>query len=262
MRLVAAFALSLLLPGIQIAPPAPASGSKIWVGRYAEFETYIRTAAIERIANVGTGVTHPRHAFFAPGGLAGGVVLKNLPPRTTQGFFESYKSEIAAYELDKLLRLDMVPPTVEREVDGHPLSAQLWLDGVRTFGDVKNEAPPDGRAWLFQVNRQKLFDDLIANIDDNAGNLAIDAAWNLILVDHSRCFTKTTKLPFPLTQIDRAFYERVKALDASTLEPSLSPWLERGALEALLKRRDAIVRTIDGLVGERGDGAVLTPSSP
>jgi hypothetical protein len=219
----------------------------------------MKTAPIVRIEDVGTGVTRPRHGFFAPGGPIGGVILKNLPPRTTRGFFESYKSEIAAYEIDKLLELNMVPPTVEREVDGRVMSAQAWLDGVRTFASAKSEAPPDGRAWIFQINRQKMFDDLIGNIDENAGNLLIDSAWNLILADHSRCFTKVTKLPFEIVQIDRPFFERVKALDAATLEPVVGQWLEKGGLDAMLKRRDEIVKAVDKLVEQRGASAVLLP---
>ena len=70
-------------------------------------------------------MTRPRHGFFAPGGLAAGATVKNLPPRRLRGFFESYKSEIAAYKLDKLLALEMVPPTVARIVDGEVMSVQL-----------------------------------------------------------------------------------------------------------------------------------------
>ena len=55
------------------APPAVASqslGSKIWVGRHAEFEEFLRTAPIERVEKVPIGVTKPERGFFAPGGLA------------------------------------------------------------------------------------------------------------------------------------------------------------------------------------------------
>jgi len=33
-------------------------------------------------------------------------------------FLDSYKAEIAAYEIDKVLGMRMVPPAVEREIDG------------------------------------------------------------------------------------------------------------------------------------------------
>ena len=46
------------------------------------------------------------------------------------GYFESYKSEVAAYELDKLLSLNMVPPVVERRVNNDLGAAIMWVDGV------------------------------------------------------------------------------------------------------------------------------------
>jgi hypothetical protein len=100
---------------------APAeSGAKIWIGREHEFEAFLATAASRGFSDVPVGVTRPRRAFFAEGGLAASAVFKVLPPGRQSGFFESYKAEIAAYELDKLLGLGMVPPTVERGLQERP----------------------------------------------------------------------------------------------------------------------------------------------
>ncbi len=52
------------------AAPAVASqgiGSKVWVGRHAEFEEFLRTAEIERMGDVPVGVTKPKRAFFVAG---------------------------------------------------------------------------------------------------------------------------------------------------------------------------------------------------
>ena len=58
------------------------------------------------------------------------MAWRTLPPGIYRGFRESYKSEIAAYELDKLLKMDMVPPTVERQIDGSNGAAQQWVEHV------------------------------------------------------------------------------------------------------------------------------------
>ena len=47
------------------------------------------------------------------------MAWRSLPPGVYRGFRESYKAEIAAYELDKLLKMDMVPPSVERQLEGN-----------------------------------------------------------------------------------------------------------------------------------------------
>jgi hypothetical protein len=235
------------------------TSSKIWIGRYAEFEEFISSAKIERLKDVGTGVTHPRHAYFAAGGPAGGAIVKNLPPGRKDGYWESYKSEIAAYRLDRLLEMDMVPPTVEREVEGVKMSAQLWADNTRTFKENNGRPSPDVEKWNFQVHRQRVFDDLVGNIDENAGNILIDPVWNLILVDHSRCFTSGASMPFPLTIIDRPFFERIKALDQATVKRAIGDLLPPGGLEALMKRRDDIVKTFNKLAAQKGEAQVFQP---
>src|SRR6187200_1321995 len=82
---------------------AVGDGSKRWIGHEAEYEEFIRTAKVDKCEDTQVGVTHPKHCLFAPGSLVSGIVFKPLQPGKVHGFFESYRSEIAAYELDKLL---------------------------------------------------------------------------------------------------------------------------------------------------------------
>src|SRR5215212_5139271 len=111
------------------APAAPAAtgSARTWDGRNAELETYIRDAEIVRFEEVALGVTHPRRAYLKPGGPVTSIAWKVLPPGRQSGYWESYKSEIAAYEMDKLLGLGMVPVTVEKSWKGETAAAILWL---------------------------------------------------------------------------------------------------------------------------------------
>lgn len=248
----------------QASTPAPASApvqigpsSKNWVGHEAEFEEYLRTARIAKSSEIKVGVTHPHHCFFEPGGLAAGAVFKPLQPGRLSGYFESYRSEIAAYELDKILGLGMVPPTVERKYSGQTGSLQLWVENVVYMRDKRPEDAPDTVAWNRQVYRWRVWDNLIANIDRNQGNLLIDPAWNLILIDHSRAFTAIPTMPFPMTRIDREFYEKLKALDEATLKARLGKLLYYGP-KPLLQRRDEIVKVFQDKIAQYGEAAVLT----
>jgi hypothetical protein len=244
------------------AAPAVASqgiGSKVWVGRYAAFEEFLRTAEIERVGDVPVGVTKPKRAFFAPGGIAASAVVKHLPMGHRSGFWEAYKSEIAAYELDRLLELDMVPPTVERRVGPDRASVQLWVEKSRVLKEVDQGQVPRPVEWAKQVCRQRLFENLIANIDRNAGNMLVDGEWNIILIDHSRAFG-TDRMPFEkeMTRVDRAFFERLKALDEASVMARLRPWvLAEGTVRGLLKRRDKIVAHFEKLARERGEAVVF-----
>ena len=65
--------------------------------------------------------------------------------------------------------------------------------------DLEGKPSPDPVDWNRQVRRWRMFDVLIAEIDRNAGNLLVlrDPKWHLVLIDHSRAFSNTTKMVFP-----------------------------------------------------------------
>jgi hypothetical protein len=248
--LIALFVLALP-QALPQTPPKPAVCANVWQTNSAEIEEYLRSAKIEKIADIPIGVTRPRRAYVAPGGPAASFAWKALRPGMQSGYFESYKSEVAAYELDKLLGLNMVPVVVERRVDNELGAAILWINGVRSWETVLPLPKPP--SWPFQVARMKMFDDLIGNSDRNKGNLLVDDDWHLFLIDHSRAFVTDMKLPQELQNIDRRLWERMLALDEASLKTNTSQWLDSRQIGALLRRRDAMKKKIDALVAKNGD---------
>lgn len=267
MRLILAFLVAVAVPLSQASAPLPSvpPGSKVWIGHYAQYEAFLEAAGIQRLEDISVGVTSPHHAFFASDGLAAGAAWKPIKPGLYEGYFESYQSEIAAYKLDRLLELDMVPPTVERRYKGDLGSLQLWAENARTLKQIRDGKlhSPDVDGWNWQVNRQEAFDDLVADIDDNQGNMLIDRAWNLIKIDHSRAFTTTMVQPFEigktLNRIDRLFFERLKALDRAAVQREIGGLLEGGGVGALMARRDAMIKAFQKLAASKGDAQVFTP---
>jgi hypothetical protein len=265
--LLAAFALILGVPSAPLdagrstglhlqAPPSVPKGSvKVWVGRYAEFEEFIKTADIDRFENVPIGVTKPKRAYFRPGGMVESVAWKVLPPGRPQGYWESYKSEIAGYELDKLLQLDMVPPAVEKKWKYDTAAAIYWLSPIRQWKEV--EKMPKPTSFDRELIRMKMFDNLIGNKDRNLGNLLVDDVWNLYLIDHSRAFIGDKDLPFKMGRIDRVIWDRMLALDEASLTASLGKWVEKTEIRALLARRDKMKVEVDKLVSASSDAAVF-----
>lgn len=234
---------------------SPASSANIWEGRNAEFEEFLRTAPFTKVEEVPIGVTRPKRGYFAPGGPAASAAWKVLPPGRPAGYWESYKSEIAAYELDKMLGLGMVPPVVEKRWKGDVGAAILWLKPVRPWRTV--EALPKPDKWNRTAVRMKMFDNLICNTDRNAGNLLVDDDWNLYLIDHSRAFITDKKLVSLMTRVDRELWEKMLALDEPTLQAALGKWIDRSAIRGLLRRRDAMRVVVDGLVQKWGDAAYV-----
>jgi hypothetical protein len=214
----------------------------------------LRTAEVTSVERIPIGVTRPRCAWVAPGLPFKRMAWKTLRPGMYQGFYESYRSEIAAYELDKLLGLGMVPPTVERKIKDETGAAQLWVENVERW-DAKNPPRgPDDRASALQSVRLKMFDQLIGNIDRNQGNLLYDSEFHFVLIDHSRTFRDVVDLnqyARPLFE-DPVLWDRMQALTMETMEPTLGKWVSKGMLYAVLDRRNRMKREIDALLKKRG----------
>jgi hypothetical protein len=237
------------------APAAAAQSAAIWVGHAAEIESFIRDAAIDRIDEVPIGVTHPKRAFFKPGGLVESVAWKVLPPGRPAGYWESYKSEIAAYELDKLLGMNMVPVAVEKRWNRETAAAILWLSPIHSWKEM--EPKPKPAKWVRQVARMKMFDNFICNKDRNAGNLLVDDDWNLYLIDHSRAFIWDKDMAVKMEHIDRELWDKIQALDEAQLTASLGKWVDKDGVRAMLTRRERMKKEIDKLVAANGEAGVF-----
>ncbi|MGH9387628.1 MAG: hypothetical protein ACRD2N_25490 [Vicinamibacterales bacterium] len=247
---------------VVVQQTAAPESAKTWLDRRQAMEDYLRTAEVIKMEDIGLGVTKPRRAYLAQGGPFDRMAWKTIKPGYHSGFWESYKSEIAAYELDKFLGLDMIPPTVERKVKNETGAAVMWVASAKSFKDLGGPptAPPaQVGAWSRQLVRAKMFDNLICNIDPNLGNWLVDPAWNLVLIDHTRSFTTKKDVPHEVTRIDRELWNRMKALSVETLTPVLGKWIGEKEIRAIIERRDRLQGIIDKLVSSKGEAAIFLP---
>jgi hypothetical protein len=264
LMMVAACAAALLVFPLEARDQPQGPGSRpahaiTWIDDRDAIEQWLREAAVERTESIPIGVTKPTRLYFASDGPARSAAWKPLRPGIYNGFWESYKSEIAAYELDKLLGLDMVPPSVERTIGGNRGAVIMWVDHLNMWDQKSQLVPLDGLAWTREVSRMKMFDQLIANIDRNAGNLLYDDDFHIVLIDHSRAFTTTTdmrRMASP-ARIDPHLWKRMEALTLPDLQAGLGGWIGRRELEAMLRRRDRMKTQIETMVRERGELSVF-----
>src|SRR5262245_22489001 len=105
-------------------------------------------------------------------------------------FQDSWRTEVAAYEFDKLIGLGMVPATIARKspYDERPASLQLWVEASLTEAKRRQKAviPPDAEYWAEQFSAMYVFDALIYNMDRHPDNLLISDTFDVRLIDHSR----------------------------------------------------------------------------
>lgn len=177
-------------------------------------------------------------------------------------FTDTWRGNVAAYRLDRLLGLGMVPVSVERRVHGITSAVTWWVDGVLMTGQKFHETgaqPPDRERWRRQNDLMRLFDALIANPDRNSNNMLITQDWELKLIDHTRAFRWNNELdqPHRVQRCSRQVYRALRGMERSQVARAMNGLLTGMQIGALMARRDAIVARLEHLIAERGEDAVL-----
>ncbi len=85
------------------------------IAQREQWEEFLKTAEIVRFERIPEGVTKPWKLYLKKEGIEKKAAWKNVDEDLGGGVMDSWRYEIAAYRLDKLIGLNMVPPTVERE---------------------------------------------------------------------------------------------------------------------------------------------------
>jgi hypothetical protein len=262
----ALFALAGALP----APAQEASGLPL-SGEAAE--TFLKTAEVVRKKGLSLGITNSDQYTLSDGTRTCKAVWKTIDEfkrgvSSLEGggvivdFSDSWKHEVAAYELDKLIGLGLVPPTVERSFGRTTGSLQMWVEGAMDESQRKQKkvAPPDPRAWNEQMYKVRLLHQLSYNTDyRNIRNVLIDKTFRVYAIDSSRAFAVYDDLRSEneLLRFSRTVLEGLKTLDRPTLDARLGRWLNGPQIQTLLKRRDKILALAERRVQEQGEAAVL-----
>jgi len=246
----------------------------------AELEKFLREAEIVGAKEIGVGVTKPRRLVLQQGGLRLRAAFKSVNQSklgTTEfrggsaefNFTDRHVYERAAYLLDRELEMNRVPVAVLREFDGEEGVVVQWIeDAIDEGGRLKERSGPENGLYLqYQKHIMYLFDALILNTDRTPANQLITPAdWRLHLIDHSRAFRMTRKLPELIEKmgltLPRAQYEALKRLNEKRLVPLLDGLLSRGQVRALLARRDRLVRKLDRDIAEKGAERVFQEEIP
>jgi hypothetical protein len=258
---VAAFTSAVVLASV--LPARASAQGREWPDR-EWIERFLREGKITERKKIGEGITNPEKVTLELDGQQMNAILKKVDKD-----HDSWRAEVAAYELDKLLGLGMVPPTVPRSVGGRKGCLQLWVTGV-TMSKFEGKFP-DMQAWRDQVSIMWLFDDLIANIDRHLNNAMVSPDYQLILIDNSKTFRYQKTLLNDLngvgtgthakfwgveydgdrekyeTRYSRALVERLRSLTKKEIEGAIKSYVWGQNRRLVVERRDLILSRIDGM---------------
>ncbi len=245
------------------------------LARRADWETFLREAEVvgEERLSFEQGVTEPWQLTLLRDGVVRRAIWKDATG-VRGGYLEGWRFEIAAYIVDKLLDVGMVPPTVQRVFQGRPGSCQLWIDNTSLFRDLAKK-PEDREVFLSDPWKNagyiaQFFDNLIGNEDRHTGNVLVTRDFRTILIDHSRTFrigkSFVEDIPFSgknvapealMRRLPRALVERTAALDEKGLRSALGDLLSEAEIQAVLARQQLLLREVRRIVERYGERDVL-----
>ena len=182
-------------------------------------EQFLLNAQIVTSRKIGKGVTGSRVATLSDGRLTHDAHIQHVDivKHAERNFRDQYRYNVAAYRMARLLGLDNVPVSVERKVDDAPAAVTWWVDGVLMDEEERAKREKDKTAptgWpsariIGHLQVMRVFDELIANSDRNAGNQLWTNDGTLWLIDHTRAFRLQHRLKNPqkLARCNRALWK-------------------------------------------------------
>ena len=166
----------------------------------ADIERFLQTADIVGARPIGKGVTQSWRLTLSDGTTTHDAAFQSinlykpvarLGRRTELQFKDSYRFNIAAYRLARLLGLDdMVPVSVERRWKRRLGAATWWIDAEWDESERRAARlrPPDVAAWSQQLHTTLVFAKLTYDTDRNKGNMLYTRDWHLWMIDFTRAF--------------------------------------------------------------------------
>ena len=207
--------------------------------------------------------------------LSDGNITHDAAFHKVNAYNHSYRYDIAAYELCKLLGLgDMMPVTVERRWRGDVGAISWWLPIMMDEAERlrKSIKPPDIDAWQKQMYKKMIFTELVYDTTPNLSNTLISEDWHLWMIDFSRGFRLYKDLRAPRniaeSRCPRQLFENLRGLSRDKLTERTRRFLNKREIDALMARRDRIVAIYEDLIRKKGgqevlyDDPAVTRSSP
>jgi len=222
----------------------------------AQIEDFLKTAVITFSEKTKLGITKPQRITLEKNNIKLRAVFKtfsSIKKRNAKSWLinsaDSYKYDLTAYKLNKLLGLNMVPVTVERAVGGRDGVVIFWIENALVYKFIYPDKLKqlDICPYKKQHSIMYVFDILIFNDDRNMGNLLYTLAdCRLWMIDHSRAFRIINRisknLPKKKIRLSKELAQKLGQLTKQKLEEHISETLNETQIIYILKRRDLILQ--------------------
>lgn len=224
-----------------------------------QLEDILSNGEVVSIEDVGEGVTKPQKVVVRKDGHEVKGIFKTESTPLQGGsrrqmqkminLADRWEHEVAAYRLDRLIGLDLVPVTVRRTINGQEGSLSFWVDGlINQLQKEEQDIPATG--WCSLAEQWPLmfvFDTLVYNEDRTKQNMVYGRDdWMMYLIDHSRSFRthrgRPTDIRSVQLKLSPMLAENLERLDYEQLNEAMAGLLVKPQVQAVIRRRDEILK--------------------
>jgi len=233
-----------------ITAPGAADGGG---GGADDIEDYLRKAAVGTIVRgAQRGRTEPWTIILDDGRVVRRSVFKYVDRRRPSPLPDSYLYEIAAYELSKLLGLDIVPAVVERQIEGTKGSLQAFVENSVPEAARRQNGPepPEPGKFGEALESVKIFALLVNDTCQNLEDTLVETGtWRVFRVDFSEAFGPSPELQPDCgpTSCPDGLCRKLVDLDDRVIGQKLAPYLNKDEIEALIRRKGRLIRLLEDL---------------
>ena len=227
-----------------------------------ELEEYLRTAKVTSIEiKESEGRTAPWEVALDDGKTQRRGRFKHIHRSRPHYLPDSYHYEIAAYELTKLLGIQMIPPVIEREIDDTVGSLQMYVEGCFRLSNRKKTdlKPPENVKFEYSLQEMAVLENLSYCVRDDKDILVHEKTWHVCRVDFSEAFAPEMNLipGSEITRCSRNFFKGLTDLNKDDVRSKLKDHLNDDEIKALMKRRCLVLEKLNNLIEEKGEDEVL-----
>ena len=230
----------------------------------AQLEEFLRQAEITSCNPIQKGLRSANVCDLEGDGpemraIFSGVEESPEPGQPTGVAVRNYRNEVAAYRLDRLLGLNLVPVTVERSVEGTPGAIQIFMEGavditlLETYDQLNLLEGLDEERFAARV-----FSALLAvEGREDFGRMFLPQDRRIALSDSTKAFPTSPEpgpdLPDPCGPLDADLELGLNSLSRQQLAAVVGDLLSTQQIDGLLFRRDRILEVCDPQVAQSGE---------
>jgi hypothetical protein len=198
---------------------------------------------------LGAGSAGGRYYFFESG-------IVGVGKKAGWHWSANVEAEVAAFKIDRLYDLNLVPVTIARNDANAHLSMQLFYKGAkdaRLYG-IQNVSKSD-------LKKMQIFDYLIQNFDRKESNYLVTEEGRLVAIDHgvsmhnARSNRYSPKAP-ELKDLDMDFFKtadgskflaKLKQVPDQEIESALHKLCDESTLQKLIARKNLLLRAASSI---------------